>query len=246
MTSLHNGILILDYGSQYTQLIARRVRESHVYCEIHPPLPVDAIRRHAPRGIVLSGGPNSVYEEGAPQLDAATVDLGIPVLGVCYGMYLVALAAGGTVEAAGEREYGRAELEIRASDALFGGFSPGEHIQVWMSHGDRVTALPDGFALVGSSGNSPIAAFASRARRLFGVQFHPEVAHTPRGGRSCGTSCSTSVAAPRTGQPDTSSPSRSRPSVHGSVQRRGSSADCPAGSTPRWRRCWYIGRSAIA
>ncbi len=182
MTSLHNGILILDYGSQYTQLIARRVRESHVYCEIHPPLSVDAIRRYAPRGIVLSGGPNSVYEKGAPQLDAATVDLGIPVLGVCYGMYLVALAAGGTVEAAGEREYGRAELEIRASDALFGGFSPGEHIQVWMSHGDRVTALPDGFSLVGSSGNSPIAAFASRARRLFGVQFHPEVAHTPRGG----------------------------------------------------------------
>jgi GMP synthase (glutamine-hydrolysing) len=182
MTSLSNGILILDYGSQYTQLIARRVRESHVYCEIHPPLAVEEIRRLGPRGIILSGGPNSVYEEGAPQLDADAVRLGVPVLGVCYGMYLVALAAGGTVEATGEREYGRADLEIRDADALFGGFATGERIQVWMSHGDRVTGLPQGFSLIGASGNSPIAAFASPTQRLYGVQFHPEVAHTPRGG----------------------------------------------------------------
>jgi len=182
MTSLSNGILILDYGSQYTQLIARRVRESHVYCEIHPPLAVEEIRRLGPSGIILSGGPNSVYEEGAPQLDAEAVRLGVPVLGVCYGMYLVALAAGGTVEATGEREYGRADLEIRDADALFGGFATGERIQVWMSHGDRVTGLPQGFSLIGASGNSPIAAFASPTQRLYGVQFHPEVAHTPRGG----------------------------------------------------------------
>ncbi len=182
MTSLKNGILILDYGSQYTQLIARRVRESHVYCEIHPPLSAEEIRRHEPRGIILSGGPNSVYDEGAPQLDPATVQLDVPVLGVCYGMYLVALAGGGTVEAAGEREYGRAHLEVREGVGLFAGFEPGERITVWMSHGDRVTNLPSGFSLAGSSRNSPIAAFADPGRKLYGVQFHPEVAHTPRGG----------------------------------------------------------------
>jgi GMP synthase (glutamine-hydrolysing) len=182
MTSLKNGILILDFGSQYTQLIARRVRESHVYCEIHPPLTAAEIRQRSPRGIILSGGPNSVYDEGAPQLDTATVELDAPMLGVCYGMYLVALAGGGTVEAAGEREYGRADLEVREAAGLFAGFEPGERITVWMSHGDRVTSLPGGFSLAGSSRNSPIAAFADPERRLYGVQFHPEVAHTPRGG----------------------------------------------------------------
>jgi GMP synthase (glutamine-hydrolysing) len=182
MTALTNGILILDFGSQYTQLIARRVRESHVYCEIHPPLPADEVRRLAPRGIILSGGPNSVYEDGAPQLDPDVAKLDVPVLGVCYGMYLVALAGGGSVEAAGEREYGRADLEIREPEGLFAGFTAGERIQVWMSHGDRVTDLPEGFHLLGASRNSPIAAFADAERGLYGVQFHPEVAHTPRGG----------------------------------------------------------------
>jgi GMP synthase (glutamine-hydrolysing) len=183
MTTLRNGILILDYGSQYTQLIARRVRESHVYCEIHPPpASLDEAQARQPKGIILSGGPNSVYDEGAPQIDPAVATLDIPVLGVCYGMYLVALAAGGEVEASGRHEYGRADLTVRATDTLFGGFDPDERIQVWMSHGDRVTALPDEFLLIGSSENSPIAAFASSSRRLYGVQFHPEVAHTPRGG----------------------------------------------------------------
>ncbi|NIM50320.1 MAG: glutamine-hydrolyzing GMP synthase [Gemmatimonadales bacterium] len=182
MADLSNGILILDYGSQYTQLIARRVREMHVYCEIRPPQSLDEIRQCHPRGIILSGGPNSVYEEGAPQLDPAVVDLGIPTLGVCYGMYLIALAVGGKVEAAGEREYGRAEIEIKNPDGLFDGFDAGERAQVWMSHGDRVTALPDTCLLAACSANSPIAAFADPGRRVFGVQFHPEVAHTPRGG----------------------------------------------------------------
>jgi len=183
MTTLASGILILDYGSQYTQLIARRIRESHVYCEIHPPpSTLDEITRHGARGIVLSGGPRSVYEDGAPQIDAGVVDLGVPVLGVCYGMQLVALASGGRVEAAGEREYGRAELEITRPEGLFAGFGGGERIQVWMSHGDRVTDLPRGFVTIGTSGNSPVAAFADQERAIFGVQFHPEVAHTPRGG----------------------------------------------------------------
>jgi GMP synthase (glutamine-hydrolysing) len=182
MTSLANGILVLDFGSQYTQLIARRIRESHVYCEIHPPATLEEIRRHKPKGIILSGGPNSVYEEGAPQMDAGVVALGVPVLGVCYGMQLVALAAGGSVEPSGEREYGRADLEVTRAEGLFEGFDRGERLQVWMSHGDRVTDLPDDFRTTGTSGNSPIAAFANAPRRLFGVQFHPEVAHTPRGG----------------------------------------------------------------
>ncbi len=183
MTTLANGILVLDYGSQYTQLIARRVREEHVYCEIHPPPEsVDAVRGLGPRGIILSGGPNSVYDPAAPQIDARMVELGIPVLGVCYGMYLVAQAAGGVIEAASEREYGRAELEVCLAGDLFAGFEPGERIQVWMSHGDRVARLPSGFGLIGSSRNTAIAAFANPERQLYGVQFHPEVAHTPRGG----------------------------------------------------------------
>ncbi len=183
MTTLANGVLVLDYGSQYTQLIARRVREEHVYCEIHPPPEsIEAVSRLAPRGIILSGGPNSVYDPGAPQIDAQIVELGIPVLGVCYGMYLVAQAAGGVIEAATEREYGRADLEIRESGDLFAGFEPGEHTQVWMSHGDQVARLPGGFGLLGSSRNTAIAAFAHPERKLYGVQFHPEVAHTTRGG----------------------------------------------------------------
>ncbi|MDH3456071.1 MAG: glutamine-hydrolyzing GMP synthase, partial [Gemmatimonadota bacterium] len=182
MTSVANGILVLDFGSQYTQLIARRIRECHVYCEIQPPLALEEIRRRNPKGIILSGGPNSVYEEGAPRIDAGVAALGLPVLGVCYGMQLVALAVGGNVEPSGEREYGRADLEVARAEGLFEGFDRGERLQVWMSHGDRVTALPDDFLTTGTSRNSPIAAFANAARQLFGVQFHPEVAHTPRGG----------------------------------------------------------------
>ncbi|MFQ6046377.1 MAG: glutamine-hydrolyzing GMP synthase [Gemmatimonadales bacterium] len=183
MSHLEGGILILDYGSQYTQLIARRVREAHVYCEIRPPpRMLDELRGARPKGIVLSGGPNSVYEDGAPQLDPEIVELGAPVLGVCYGMYLVALAGGAEVEAAGKREYGRAEIQIKSATGLFDGFEEGGRTQVWMSHGDRVTSLPEGFILTASTPNSPIAGFAAPERGLFGVQFHPEVAHTPRGG----------------------------------------------------------------
>jgi len=182
VTTLANGILIIDYGSQFTQLIARRVREAHVYSEIHPaPVDADEIRAMAPKGIILSGGPRSVYEDDAPQLDAAVVGLGIPILGVCYGMYLTAVAAGARVEATGKREYGRAEISIENSDTLFAGFDLGERTQVWMSHGDRVSDLPDAVIHLASTENAPLAAFAYPELNLYGVQFHPEVHHTPRG-----------------------------------------------------------------
>jgi GMP synthase (glutamine-hydrolysing) len=175
-------VLILDFGSQYTQLIARRIREHGVYSEIHPyNLPLERIRAMAPRGIVLSGGPSSCYEEGAPTISPELYQLGVPVLGICYGAQLTALLLGGKVERSDKREYGRAHLEIRKADGLFRDFQAGDDIAVWMSHGDRVTALPPGFELVGESGNSPAAAFATADRRITCVQFHPEVAHTPRG-----------------------------------------------------------------
>ncbi len=174
-------MLIIDFGSQYTQLIARRVREAHVYCEIHPPKDAGWVRDFRPAGIILSGGPNSVYDEGAPALDPGIVGLGVPILGICYGMQLLAQVGGGEVRPGGEREYGRAEVEVTSDDALFSGFAPGTRTPVWMSHGDRVEVPPADWTVLARSGNTPVAAFAHRARPVFGVQFHPEVAHTPRG-----------------------------------------------------------------
>jgi len=175
-------VLIVDFGSQFTQLIARRVREAHVYCEIHPPTRDLAwIREFAPVGIILSGGPNSVYDEGAPTADPGIVDLGIPVLGICYGMQLLAHLSGGDVRLHGEREYGRAEIEVLADEGLFAGFPPGTRTPVWMSHGDRVDVAPADWRVLARSGNTPVAAFARVGRPVYGVQFHPEVVHTPRG-----------------------------------------------------------------
>jgi GMP synthase (glutamine-hydrolysing) len=183
----HDGILIIDFGSQYTQLIARRVREAHVYCEIHPPSrTVEWIREWRPKGIILSGGPNSVYDDDVPTADRSLLDANIPVLGLCYGMQLVAHLAGGNVVRANRREYGRADVRI-AGGRLFRGFGRGEETPVWMSHGDHVDVPPPGFIVTASSDNSPIAAFEHRERPLFGVQFHPEVAHTPRGGEILNT-----------------------------------------------------------
>jgi GMP synthase (glutamine-hydrolysing) len=176
-------ILILDYGSQYTQLIARRVREAHVYCEIHPPTRDLAwIKQFNPIGIVFSGGPNSVYDEGAPRADPLLLDLGVPILGVCYGMQLMAFLAGGDVRPAGEREFGPATIEILKADRLFEGFTPGSSTAVWASHGDRIEGVPKGFVPLARSPNAPVAAFAHESRPLFGLLFHPEVVHTPRGG----------------------------------------------------------------
>jgi len=176
------AIAILDFGSQYAQLIARRVREAHVYCELVPwHAPCERVEHLNPRGFILSGGPASVYDEDAPTLPDYVLDSGLPVLGICYGMQLLAHALGGRVAPAGEREYGPAELSVLAlSSPLFAGlpFS----MKVWMSHGDRVEKLPPGFAALASTANSPIAAMGDEARQLYGLQFHPEVVHTPYGG----------------------------------------------------------------
>ncbi|MBM4283698.1 MAG: glutamine-hydrolyzing GMP synthase [Deltaproteobacteria bacterium] len=173
-------VLILDFGSQYTQLIARRVRELKVYCEIHPYfMPLDRIRAFAPGGIILSGGPRSVYEDDAPLLDPAVLHLGAPVLGICYGIQLLCHLLGGKVVPAVSREYGRKAFEIRDAQDLFYGLPVRE--TVWMSHGDRVDEAPQGFEIIGASDSSPVGAVRDAGRRLFGVQFHPEVHHTPRG-----------------------------------------------------------------
>jgi len=174
-------ILIIDYGSQFTQLIARRVREARVYSEIHPPTrDVAWVRDWNPTGIILSGGPSSVYEEGAPTIDQALLEIA-PVLGICYGMQLVAHVDGGNVINAGRREYGRAEIEVVEPCGLFEGFSPREHMTVWMSHGDHVDEPPPGYVVTASSRSVPVAGIRHRDRPIFCVQFHPEVAHTPRG-----------------------------------------------------------------
>jgi len=184
MSGIHDErILILDFGSQYTQLIARRVREAHVYCELHPfDMGIDAIRRFAPRGIILSGGPKSVYEEGAPAVEEELFELGVPVLGICYGMQLMSRHFGGEVVPAGKREFGHAVLRrCGEPDELFDGFFVEEKSPVWMSHGDHVSRVPAGFSVVGCTDNAPVCAIQDSSRRLYGVQFHPEVNHTPRG-----------------------------------------------------------------
>jgi GMP synthase (glutamine-hydrolysing) len=174
-------ILIIDYGSQYTQLIARRVREARVYSEIHPPTrSIEWIRDWKPTGIILSGGPNSVYGENAPSADPVMFDVA-PVLGVCYGMQLMAHVLGAQVSRGGRREYGRAEIRPTVQSALFEGFDLDETATVWMSHGDHIESPPPGFRVTAASEGNPLAAFEHQSKPIYGVQFHPEVAHTPRG-----------------------------------------------------------------
>jgi GMP synthase (glutamine-hydrolysing) len=176
-------VLIVDFGSQVTQLIARRVREAGVYSEIVPfDKAAEALARATPRAIILSGGPASVHESGTPQAPNTVFNAGVPVLGICYGEQTMVAALGGQVEPGESREFGRAELQIIDETPLFAGvFEEGERTQVWMSHGDRVTKLPPGFRAVGISTGAPFAAIADDSRRLYGVQFHPEVVHTPKG-----------------------------------------------------------------
>jgi len=175
-------ILILDFGAQYSQLIARRVREGHVYCELHPAnMALEAIKAFGPTGIILSGGPSSVLAEDAPDLDERVLDLGIPILGICYGLQLLVHRLGGKIEAADDREYGRATLKIEREDPLFEGLSKDAPHTVWMSHGDRVVDLPEGMSVIASSGGSPFAAVRSDRSPFWGVQFHPEVVHTEGG-----------------------------------------------------------------
>jgi GMP synthase (glutamine-hydrolysing) len=176
----HQTVLVLDYGSQFTQLIARRVRESQVYSEVHPcTLSLEEIRRRRPIGLILSGGPESVYEEGAHLPEAALFELGIPVLGICYGMQAMAFVLGGRIEAGTHREYGRAVVEIEAPGCLFASLAAKE--TVWMSHGDRVGEAPPGFRPTAHSETVAVAAFEDSSRGFYGIQFHPEVSHTLSG-----------------------------------------------------------------
>jgi len=185
---MHQKILILDFGSQYTQLIARRIRETHVYCELHPyDVTPEFIAAFAPRGIVLSGGPASVTEQETPRAPQIVFELGVPVLGICYGMQTMAAQLGGRVENARVREFGYAEINPDGHGALFSGIcdrtdTDGRPVlEVWMSHGDKVEALPEGFEIMASNAATPIAAMADDNRRFYGIQFHPEVTHTPQG-----------------------------------------------------------------
>ena len=184
----HNKILILDFGSQYTQLIARRIREANVYCELHPwDVDADFIRTFSPAGIILSGGPNSVYENETPKAPQAVFDIGVPVLGICYGMQTMAVQLGGAVENGKVREFGYAEICARGHSKLFSDIQDRANTQghglldVWMSHGDKVTQLPPGFIVIASNDTTPIAGMADEARHFYALQFHPEVTHTHQG-----------------------------------------------------------------
>ncbi|WP_457628547.1 glutamine-hydrolyzing GMP synthase [Persephonella sp.] len=176
----HRGIIILDFGSQYTQLIARRIRELHIFSEILPyNASVEEIKKHNPKGIIFSGGPASVYSPDAPKPDERVYELGLPILGICYGLQLITYHFGGEVVKAERHEYGRAELEILNHEDLF--YEIPNEIHVWMSHGDRVTKLPEGFEPIARTYNAPFAAIRNKEKKIWGVQFHPEVAHTYMG-----------------------------------------------------------------
>jgi GMP synthase (glutamine-hydrolysing) len=184
----HQKILILDFGSQYTQLIARRVREQQVYCELHPnDVSEDFIREFNPQGVILSGGPNSVYEEETPRAPDVVFKLGVPVLGICYGMQTMAAQLGGKVETAHKREFGYAEVRARGHTRLLEGIQDSQNdeghglLDVWMSHGDKVTEMPPGFKVMASNPSTPVAGMADEDRRFYAVQFHPEVTHTIKG-----------------------------------------------------------------
>jgi len=177
-------VLILDYGSQYSQLIARRVRELGVYSLLHPfNIPLAKIREMRPRGIILSGSPYSTYEQGAPISPREIFELGIPVLGICYGLQLIGSQLGGEVDKAARREYGHAALTVDDQTDLFAGVQPDRAagLTVWMSHGDHLTKMPPGFEAIGHTDNAPICAIRNSSRKIYGVQFHPEVVHTPKG-----------------------------------------------------------------
>ena len=184
MITFHDeNILILDFGSQVTQLIARRIREAHIYCEIHPyNISLDKIKSFNPRGIILSGGPSSVYDKKAPLPDPEIFSLGVPVLGICYGLQLIALQFKGLVDKAANREYGRSELTVLNDEDLFNGLRlKGRLLTVWMSHGDRIEKIPEGFEIIAQTDNAPVAAIRNKHSKIYAIQFHPEVAHTDQG-----------------------------------------------------------------
>jgi len=180
LSARHQTVIVLDFGSQYTQLIARRLRQNRVYCEVHPcAMAASEMAKLQPIGVILSGGPQSVYDENASRVDPAVFDLDVPVLGICYGFNLIAQQFGAEVEASADREYGRAEVEILDGSELFDSLAASE--TVWMSHGDRVAKVPDGFRLIASSKSAPIVGLEDAERGIYGIQFHPEVSHTASG-----------------------------------------------------------------
>src|SRR6266436_6133335 len=185
VASAHDKILIVDFGSQVTQLIARRVREEGVYSEIVPFQKAEAaFKEMKPKAVILSGGPESVHEAGSPRAPQLIFDSGVPVLGICYGQMAMAHQLGGTVEGGHAREYGRADVEVTGASKLFdSAWGMGEKHPVWMSHGDRITKMPPGFVVAGVSANAPFAVIQDEKRRYYGLMFHPEVVHTPDGAK---------------------------------------------------------------
>src|ERR1700755_2137141 len=185
VASAHDKILIVVFASRVTQRLARRVREHGVYSEIVPFQKADAaFKEMKPKAVILSGGPESVHEAGSPRAPQAIFDSGVPVLGICYGQMTMAAQLGGEVEGGHHREFGRADVEVKAASALFDGtWGKGERHQVWMSHGDRITRMPPGFAVAGTSTNAPFAIIQDEKRKYYGLMFHPEVVHTPDGAK---------------------------------------------------------------
>src|SRR3984957_18527664 len=175
------SVLVIDFGSQVTQLIARRVREAGVYCEIVPYNKASDALTKKPKAIILSGGPASVTEDGSPRAPQKVFEMGVPVLGICYGEMTMCAQLGGKVEGGHNRKFGRADIHVAAQSPLLEGLAETGSEPVWMSHGDKITAVPDGFIVVAKSESSPFAVIADEERRFYGVQFHPEVVHTPRG-----------------------------------------------------------------
>ncbi len=236
-------VLVLDLGGQYAQLIARRIRECRVYSElIRHDVSAAEVRLRNPLAIVLSGGPASVYAEDAPRVDPELFSLGIPALGICYGAQLMALELGGSVERTGVSEFGKTSLHVDGGE-LFAGL-PAEQV-CWMSHRDTVTAPPEGAAVTAGSPSTPVAAFEAPARALYGVQFHPEVVHTPHGQAVLENFLWASPGLRRPGRQPPSSTSRWRASAHRSGQSR-CSVGSLAASTRRWRRCSCTARSATS
>lgn len=185
VASAHDKILIVDFGSQVTQLIARRVREDGVYCEIVPfNKAEEAFKEMKPKAVILSGGPESVHEAGSPRAPQLIFASGVPVMGICYGQMTMAAQLGGEVEGGHHREFGRADVEVKAESKLFEDvWSSGSKNQVWMSHGDRITRMPPGFSVAGTSPNAPFAIIQDETRKYYGLMFHPEVVHTPDGAK---------------------------------------------------------------
>lgn len=236
-------VAVLDFGSQFAQLIARRVRELNVYSELLPhDTPMAELERRGVKAVILSGGPSSVYDQGAPRADPALWSGRIPVLGICYGLQLMARELGGEVVPSARREYGPATVRVTEANGLFDGIEQREQ-PVWMSHGDSIVRAPDGFRATAETDATPYAGLADPGRNLYGIQFHPEVVHTPIG-RTVLRNFLSGIAGMRQDWTPANLVETTAAEVRERVGRATSSAPCRAGSTARWRRRWCIGPSA--